>query len=580
MEDIEDLDRFIITSLIHNAQSRQDINMIIKNTIKNHKIKSYPKNSDILHTYRQLNKNDPDHFPMRQDLENMLIKKLGRSRSGIINVSVVMKPDSFSCRYNCRFCPDERIVNGASQDMPRSYLSNEDAVRRAASVSFDPVQQVHVRLKTLSDNGHTIDKIELRILGGTFSCYPHSYAHEFIRDLYYAVNTHGKSHRIPLSLHEEQKINETNDIHIVGLGLETRPDEITIPEIMRFRSYGCTRVELGIQHTNDALLRKVNRGHGIKQSIHAVRLLKNAGFKVEIHIMIDLPGATPEIDKECYHRVLQGQDLLPDYLKDYPCLDVEYTEIKKWKNNGKWKPYAEYNFNAFKDVLIFRQSITPIFVRVNRTQRDFPNAKESNGFIGYTSDTIPSNLGQMIHHEAEQQNIFCQCIRCREIGTHDFNIKNTVFMIKRFVASGSPEYFISAEIPRKHRNLLLGFLRLRINNSIDIPEIRGYSAMIRELHVYGRVCPVGNDDSVTVQHRGLGKALIRRAEIIALLHLVPRIHVISAVGTRDYYRKQGYVLIDTYMVKSFMRLYILLFLLIVVILLLYNNKGYACWYYW
>lgn len=552
MDDIEDLDRLIITSLIDNAKTSQDVQTIIRNTIKNHKLKNYPRNSDILQKYRRLNNQDPKNFPTRSALEDLLIKKSGRSRSGIINVSVVMKPDKFSCRYNCRFCPDERIIHGASQDMPRSYLSNEDAVRRASQVSFDPIDQINVRLNALIENGHIIDKIELRILGGTFSCYPHAYAKEFIRDLYYAVNIYGKNRRIPLSLEEEQIVNETNNIHIVGLGLETRPDEITIPEMMRFRSYGCTRVEIGIQHTNDHLLRRVNRGHGIKHSIKAVRLLKNAGFKVEIHIMIDLPGATPEIDKECYHRILQGQDLLPDYLKDYPCLDVEYTEIKKWKKQGLWKPYAEYDFTAFKDVLIYRQSITPIFVRVNRTQRDFPNAKESNGFIGYKSETIPSNLGQVIHLEAEKQGIYCQCIRCREIGIQTFDRKDMVFMVKRFEASEAPEYFISAEIPRDRRNILLGFLRLRINNStiINIPEIVGYSAMIRELHVYGRVCRVG-DDQNRVQHQGIGKELIRRAERIALMHMVPRIYVISAVGTREYYRKQGYRLKETYMVKSF-----------------------------
>ena len=167
-------------------------------------------------------------------------------------------------------------------------------------------------------------------------------------------------------------------VHVVGLGVETRPDSITISEIKRFRKYGVTRVEIGVQHTDDNLLRRVNRGHLVKHSKDAVKLLKEYGFKVEIHIMADLPGATPEGDKECYREVLQGEDLIPDYLKDYPCLDVDFTKIKEWKETGKWKPYAERTPDArdLKDVLIYRQQITPKWVRVNRVQRDFQEAKE------------------------------------------------------------------------------------------------------------------------------------------------------------------------------------------------------------
>jgi ELP3 family radical SAM enzyme/protein acetyltransferase len=231
--------------------------------------------------------------------------------------------------------------------MPRSYLSNEDVFRRAAAVDFETVKQVHNRLDILETNGHPIDKLEYRVLGGTFSCYDHSITDTFVRDLYYAANIYRQTSgcsttRAPLTLEEEQTLNEVARVHVVGLGIETRPDEITVAEIIRFRRYGVTRVEIGVQHTDDTLLRKVNRGHSVKASKRAVKLLKDYGFKVEIHIMTDLPGATPEGDMECYKEVLTGEDLIPDYMKDYPCLDVDFTEIK----NGKPRENGRHILNA------------------------------------------------------------------------------------------------------------------------------------------------------------------------------------------------------------------------------------------
>lgn len=210
--------------------------------------------------------------PMNRRLAQLLVKRAVRSRSGILNVSVVLPPHRFSCKYDCAFCPKE-------PGMPRSYLSNEDAVARAKHVDFDAVRQVFSRLDTLKGNGHPLDKIEFRILGGTFSSYPHDVVESFIRDLYYAANVYPQRTRPPKTLAEE--IDEQTSfakIHVVGLGLETRPDAITIQELVRFRNFGCTRVELGVQHTNDDLLRLCRRGHGLKESRRAIQLLKDHGF--------------------------------------------------------------------------------------------------------------------------------------------------------------------------------------------------------------------------------------------------------------------------------------------------------------
>jgi ELP3 family radical SAM enzyme/protein acetyltransferase len=393
-------------------------------------------------------------------LDRVLITRSVRSESGILNISVSLPPDKFSCKYNCHFCPNE-------PGMPRSYLSNEDVFRRAAHVDFDTVRQVWNRLEILEDNGHPIDKLEYRVLGGTFSCYDHAITDEFVRDLYYAANTYferglpTEQQRPRGTIDSEQQINTSARVHCVGIGIETRPDEITRDEILRFRRYGVTRVETGIQHTDDAVLRKVNRGHLTKHSVAAVKLLKDYGFKVEMHIMADLPGATPASDKVCYERVLAGEDLIPDYLKDYPCLDVNFTKIREWREQGKWQPYAELDGGkALQDVLVYRQKITPPWVRVNRVQRDFHHVADQDG-LGYVSETHSSNLSQKVHALAEAQGIYCQCIRCCEVRDEDFRAEDVTFRIYEFLASGVDEAFICAVVPdcsgalKRHRPLIL-----------------------------------------------------------------------------------------------------------------------------
>lgn len=566
MADIENLDALVsidnpvwthmVDDLLQMEPScYEDLNKVLRQLSRRYHIQ--PSKKELMKTYDALNARDPIRYPYLHALRQMLITRSVRSESGILNISVSLPPDQFSCSHNCFFCPNEK-------GMPRSYLSNEDVFKRASEVNFDPIRQVRSRLDTLKANGHPLDKVELRLLGGTFSCYPHQVTEEFVQKLYYACNTYSDVDRadrvhIPLSMEEEQEINTHAQIHVVGVGIETRPDEITELELIRFRRYGITRVELGIQHTDDQILKKVNRGHTTADSKRAIRLLKDYGFKVEIHIMTDLPGATPEVDKECYRLVLQDDpDLRPDYLKDYPCLDVSYTVIKTWKQAGYWKPYAERTPDArdLKDVLIYRQQITPKWVRVNRIQRDFIPARNI-GDKGYTSTSILPNLGQLVTQEAEAQGIYCQCIRCREIRHEQFNPQDIVFRTETFQASGGQEWFISAEITRqnRHRDLLLGFIRLRIVDEGDrlIPVLRGKTALIRELHVYGRVKRVG--DVITTgsgaQHLGLGSKMLGMAEAIALKYGQTRVAIIAGVGVRDYYRRYGYELMGTYMVKSF-----------------------------
>jgi ELP3 family radical SAM enzyme/protein acetyltransferase len=502
--------------------------------------------------YRAALEADPTLVP-NPAFQSAMVHKAVRSASGILNISVSLPAGEFSCKYNCHFCPNE-------PGMPRSYLSNEDVFKRAAQVGFDTVQQVYLRFMNLATNGHTIDKVEFRVLGGTFSCYEHTVADDFIRDLYYAANTYYEERGRPRgTIEEEQARNVTAKVHVVGLGVETRPDEITPAEILRFRRYGITRVEIGVQHTDDALLRRVNRGHGVKQSRAAVRLLKDYGFKVEMHIMTDLPGATPEGDKECYRQVLMcnpmtgDADLIPDYLKDYPCLDVDFTRIKEWKAAGIWQPYAERTPDAreLKEVLIYRQQITPPWVRVNRIQRDFQEAGPN--CLGYTSEGIRSNLAQIVKDEAEARGIYCQCIRCCEVRTERFDPADIQYKVTSFMGSGAKEFYLAAMVERERRPLLLGFLRLRLSEALRtsiIPELRGRTAMIRELHVYGSLKAVGTDGPNGAQHLGIGRRLLATAEEIAVHHGYEQMAVISGIGVRGYYQKNGYERKGSYMMKS------------------------------
>ena len=562
MSDIEDLEtqsngrksneqvcKLMVRDLLTMDAAAYDTTTSFNKTITGlaRKYKCRPSKYDLGVVYRRLVGVEP--ALANPTLATALINRSVRSESGILNVSVAMPPDKFSCKYNCHFCPNE-------PGMPRSYLSNEDVFSRAAEVGFDTVRQVHDRLSILEKNGHPLDKVEFRVLGGTFSCYDHGIADNFVRDLYYAANTYNGADldRPRGSLATEQSLNVTTRIHVVGLGIETRPDEVTEAEIIRFRRYGVTRVELGVQHTDDALLRRVNRGHLVSHSRAAIKLLKDYGFKVEIHIMTDLPGATPEGDMDCYRQVLRDDpNLIPDYMKDYPCLDVSYTQIKKWKEDGRWKPYSEATPDAadLKRVLIYRQSITPKWVRVNRIQRDFKPATYGN--LGYTSPSIRSNLAQIVKDEAEAAGIYCQCIRCCEVHNQKYSADEIEYNVYSFLASGAPEYFIAAEVPRPHRPLLLGFLRLRLSDALKesiLPELLGGTAMIRELHVYGRVKEVGAIGASGAQHLGIGKRLLQMAEDIALASGMNQIAVISGIGVRDYYRKRGYELRGTYMMKD------------------------------
>ena len=483
-----------------------------------------------------------------------------RSWSGVLVVTIVLRPDKFSCTFDCAYCPDETIKNGAKVDMPRSYLSSEPAVMRAMEVDFDITKQFNSRLNTLRENGHTIDKLEIIILGGTYSIYPKSYQLESMRDIYYAANTYNESEESPkrprYCLHEEQNINDRySTLKVIGVSVETRPDMITKQELIRYRHMGITRVQIGVQHTDDDVLKLVNRKHDCESSTRAIKLLKDNGFKVDIHVMPDLPGSNLELDKKMLERIFTSTDFEADYVKIYPCLDITHTKIREWKRQKIWNSYAETNMRGLIELLIHAKvNWIPKHVRINRIQRDFPEESETNKFLGFKSAMHKTNLRQLLDQEMSKRGVSCKCIRCREIKNGTFSIADVKLNVESYFASNGIEFFISVDDRKNDK--LLGFLRLRL--PIDTEDktslLPNREALIRELHVFGFVksvaSPVSNDDHNVVQHMGFGKLLISKAETIAFCNGFKSVAIISGVGVRTYYRRLGYELSKSYMLKT------------------------------
>lgn len=515
------------------------------------KFKLVLSNSNFIKAYNIIGIDDPE-------LRYLLVKKKNKSNSGVIVVTVltaahpkyvdengVVQITKFSCAWNCHYCPNEKAsIDNGFIDQPRSYLFQEPAVLRANHNHFDPVLQFRARINTLIDIGHIVDKVELIVLGGTWCSYPHAYQEYFITQLYYAANTmFDIEMREPLTLGEEIKLNESAKLHVIGLTLETRPDTINIEEIKRFRRFNATRIQLGVQHTDNKVLKKINRGHTIECAHKAIRMLKENGYKVDIHLMPNLPGSSYEIDADMLNRALWDDRLQVDQLKIYPCAVVPFTKIKEWFDEGSYVPYDDLVlFNLIKD---FKKNVQT-YKRLNRIIRDIPSTYISGG---YTHQSV--NMRQLLQDDMKKENWKCQCIRCREIKNGKANVEDVELKIKNYRGSEGDEYFISFETD----DYLIGFIRLRINTTPDNPNILKIlhgAALIRELHVYSNLSKVGagKTNDASMQHRGYGQRLLKEAERIAMDRGIFKFAVISGTGVRGYYRKHGYELKETYMIKE------------------------------
>ena len=513
-------------------------------------------------------------------LRDNLKSKEMRGLSGVIVISVLTSPypnfidnqgkektQKFSCKHDCFYCPKE-VDDTGKEINPRSYLSDEPAVSRALTNNYDPIEQFNDRGTQYIVNGHYVDKIEIIILGGTWTEYPKDYQEDFIRKIYWAANTFYETNkRSILSLTEEQTINESSKSRIIGLTLEMRPDSINDEEIQWLRYLGCTRVQLGNQHIDNEILKGVNRGCYKEDSEKALKILKDNCFKVDAHWMPDLPGSSPEKDKKMFEHIINSEKLQFDQWKVYPTATVPWTKIKDWYDEGKYIPYTEKNPEDLVDVLLEMMKNVPPWIRLNRVIRDIPNKTRNGDLYIYAGNKI-TNLRQILDNRLIQEKSFCSCIRSREVKKNIKLIKYAICIVREYLSSDGKEYFISIESGDhkdsiyknnnwynndiREKGIIYGFLRLRITpNSGNkyFPELKK-TALIRELHVYGQVTTQRKINSENAQHTGFGKILMKKAEEISIQNGYKRICVISGIGVRNYYRKLNYKLVNTFMIKE------------------------------
>ena len=548
-------------------------------------------NYELLYVYRLHCKEK--NITIDQRYVNLLQKKTMRSQSGVQVFSIGTSPifPGNGCAYTCKYCSCE-------ENAPKSYNIDEPGMARAFQNDFKPLLQIWDRANTYYVNGHPVDKGEMIVIGGTWDSYPISYQEEVMTEIYYSANIYHDNLQIgntdvknidytmlrkKLSLEEEMKINETSDFRIIGLTIETRPDNVTPLSIKRYRRYGVTRVQMGIQHIDDRVLERADRKCSSKKVIKAIKLLKDNCFKVDGHFMPDLCkplkiGVSPykepieyddidwdfdmyEADRRMFNTVINSEEWQLDQWKIYPLQIVEKSKFKEEYEKGLHKSYAEEiienpyatltrkghvrTFTKLHELLMEVKSKVPRWIRLNRVIRDIPISYISGG-------TKDSGMRDILKIEMKHRGLKCQCIRCREVKKQNIDTSTAEFNIETYKASGGIEHHLTYDSPADDN---FGFLRLRFNskqqNKIIFNELID-CALIRELHVYGQTTAVNKKDITVVskiQHKGFGTKLVNEAIRISKENGYKKIAVISGNGVKEYYRKFGFEDEGMFMVK-------------------------------
>jgi len=453
-----------------------------------------------------------------------------RTLSGVTTVTVLTKP--YPCPGKCIFCPTD-------VRMPKSYLPDEPGAMRGLEHKFDPYKQVRSRIEQLEAVGHPTDKIELLILGGTWSSYRRDYQEWFVKRCFEALNETDDA--IPegedQKLAEAQTLNETASHRNVGLVIETRPDEINPDEIHWLRHLGVTKVQMGAQSLDDYILEVNKRGHDVESTRQATDLLRAAGFKIVLHWMPNLLGATPESDRIDFEHLWDG--FCPDEIKIYPNQLLANAELYEYWQRGEFQPYST---QELIDLIADIKPTIPRYCRVNRVIRDIPSTNVVDG-------NKRTSLRQDVHREMKRRGTTCQCVRCREVRNKPIHPDRVHLDDLVYIAGAAEEHFLSTITPD---DKLAGFIRLSLpapeSPDPGLDDLRG-AALIREVHVYGQSLPVGAEKDGAAQHSGLGSWLLEEAEHIAREKGFKMIAVISAVGTRPYYLERGFKRGKLYLVK-------------------------------
>lgn len=497
----------------------RDVEKLKLRVLKEYKLERMPRNSDLIACLR------PEERPKL--LQLLRLKKV-RSISGVVVITVMAEPRPCPKPEPCIYCP-----GGPSSGTPQSYTGLEPACRRAIQNGFDPYRQVAARIKQLREIGHAVDKVELIILGGTFTAFPVEYQRWFIKRCLDALNGVEAS-----SLEEAKRIAETKAaIRNSGITVETRPDWAKEEQADLMLDLGVTRVEIGVQTIYDDVYELIKRGHTVKDVEDCFRILKDSGFKVVAHIMPGLPGSDLERDLEMFKVLFTDERFKPDAIKIYPTLVVKGTELYEMWKRGEYQPYS---LEEYVELIAEVKKIVPPWIRIQRIQRDIPATVIEAG-------PRKSNLRQLVQARLAAEGARCRCIRCREVGHKMLkeglvpNPDDIELLEHREEASGGLDIFLSFEDTA--RDILIGYVRFRIpSEKAHRPEVSTVpTAIIRELHVYGPLVPVGERRPEGWQHRGYGARLIAEAERISIEEFdVKKMVVLSALGVKRYYARFGY----------------------------------------
>jgi elongator complex protein 3 len=504
--------------LLLPSPTRHDLSRVKTQVAAQHQLARILSNAEIIAALA------PNEKPK---LLPVLLKKTTRSISGVTVVAVMTQPQPCPQPEPCAYCP-----GGPTQGVPQSYTGHEPAAMRGSQNNYDPYLQVRSRISQLTAIGHRVDKIELIVMGGTFPATPPEYQTRFIQRCLNAIT--GKK---SAGLEEAKRQAETSRIRNVGITVETRPDWCKQPHVDAMLDMGVTRVEIGVQNPDDELYRLAGRTHTVADVVEATRVAKDAGLKIVYHLMPGMPGSNPARDMAAFKRVFTDPAFKPDMIKIYPCLVIASTKTYDWYREGVYKPYTT---EEAAELIAEVKKTLPPWVRVMRVQRDIPA-----GLI--VAGVNKSNLRQLVRQKLAEHGDRCACIRCREVG-HRLAVDNVTpdldkiqILTSSYPASEGKEVFISAEDPEN--NVLIGYLRLRVPSSkAHRPEINSVpSAVVRELHVYGPLVPVGKHLTQAWQHKGYGAILLSEAERVAREDYgLKKLVVISALGTKQYYMRLGY----------------------------------------
>lgn len=509
-------DEFVQAVVLGDVRSRSDVLRLKARLCKKHGIERVPTNYEILARV-------PEEY--RDIAEPLLMNKPVRTLSGVAPVAVMTSP--YDCPHGrCIYCP-----GGVPNNTPQSYTGKEPAARRAGMYEYDPFRQTKARLEQLRAIGHRTDKVELIIMGGTFTSRPIEYQDYFVRRCFDAMNEADSK-----DLESAQLANESAKSRCVGLTVETRPDWFGEREVAHSMALGATKVELGVQILDDQVLDGVGRGHRVGEIVDATRRAKDAGLKVAYHMMPGLPGSSFEKDLESFRAMVEDPRFRPDMLKIYPTLVVGGTGLHDLWREGKYEPMS---LDRTVDLLAEVKKRMPPWVRILRIQRDIPVQLIEAG-------VRKSHLRELVMARLREEGTPCRCIRCREIGHvptkgEELDESEVEMSDTAYEASGGVEHFLAFEAGST--DSLIGYARLRLTGN------GGEAALLRELHVYGQMVPFSERPGKRWQHRGYGERLLARCEEMATSNGYRELRVTSGVGARNYYRRLGYERSGPYMAK-------------------------------